>query len=83
MDLTFELVPLHAVDAHRVPGDRSASQKATCDAWADDRFGPTPPVGRAADVSQRLQDYYRERGYLRASITPVADVDHVSANVRC
>src|SRR5262249_30678574 len=41
-----------------------------------DRYGVTPPLGRVADMTRILADSLRERGYLRASIDPRAEIEH-------
>jgi outer membrane protein insertion porin family len=39
-----------------------------------DRFGPTPTVGRAEEVADALEQFYRENGYLRASVDPAPPI---------
>ena len=37
---------------------------------AVERFGASPPVGRAADIARTLEDTLRGAGFLRAAVTP-------------
>jgi outer membrane protein insertion porin family len=34
------------------------------------RFGTSPAVGRATDIARTLEEVYRDRGYLRATVQP-------------
>ena len=43
-----------------------ASIRASCAARIVDRYGVSPPLGRAADMTRILADALRERGYLNA-----------------
>jgi outer membrane protein insertion porin family len=76
--LTYELVPIHPVSRIRFAGaagapgiDTGALRRAIVD-----RYGVSPPLGRAADMSRILTDTLRESGYLRAQITPRAEIEH-------
>jgi outer membrane protein insertion porin family len=76
--LRYELVPIHPVarirftGALRAPGiDTGALRQALVD-----RYGISPPLGRVADMTRILADALRERGYLRASITPHPEIEH-------
>ena len=40
------------------------------------RFGASPAVGRAPEVARTLEQLYRDRGYLRAVVRPVATERH-------
>jgi outer membrane protein insertion porin family len=76
--LRYELVPIHPVARIRfdgplkVPGiDQGELRRALLD-----RYGVSPPLGRAADMTRILSDALRERGYLNASITPRPVLEH-------
>ena len=78
--LRYDLVPIHAVARLRfdgalaVPGvDVGAMRRAIAD-----RYGVSPPLSRVSDMTRILADVLGERGYLRASIVPRADIDHDS-----
>ena len=76
--LRYELVPIHPVARIRFAGlagapgvDTGALRRAIVD-----RYGVSPPLGRVADMSRILADALRERGYLSATITPRAELEH-------
>ena len=76
--LRYELIPIHPVARIRfegplgVPGiDLGALRRAIVD-----RYGVSPPLGRAADMTRILADALRERGYLSATITPTPVLEH-------
>jgi outer membrane protein insertion porin family len=76
--LSYELVPIHPVSRIRFAGatsapgiDTGAMRRAIVD-----RYGVSPPLGRVADMSRILTDALRERGYLRAQISPRAEIEH-------
>jgi outer membrane protein assembly factor BamA len=76
--LRYELVPIHPVARIRfdgplnVPGiDQGELRRALVD-----RYGVSPPLGSAADMTRILSDALRERGYLNASITPRPVLEH-------
>jgi outer membrane protein assembly complex protein YaeT len=79
--LRYDLAPIHHVgkvafagDLH-VPGvDTGQLREAIVE-----RFGASPPVGRAADVARLLVDELRQRGYLHAAVSPRADIERASA----
>ena len=41
-----------------------------------DRFGVSPPLGRAADMARIAADTLRQRGYLNPAITPRPVLEH-------
>jgi Outer membrane protein/protective antigen OMA87 len=41
-----------------------------------DRYGVSPPLGSAADMTRILSDALHERGYLNATITPRPVLEH-------
>src|SRR5260370_12968639 len=76
--LRYELVPIHPVARVRFDGplrapgiDQGELRRALVD-----RYGVSPPLGRAADMTRILSDALRERGYLNASITPRPVLEH-------
>ena len=76
--LRYELIPIHPVARIRFTGpvdtpgvDTGALRRAVVD-----RYGISPPLGRVADMTRIIADALRERGYLRASITPRPEVEH-------
>ena len=78
VELRYELSPIHPVARIRFAGadgrpgiDPDELRRAIVD-----RYGGSPPLGRLADMTRLLDDVLRERGYLHASITPRADIDH-------
>src|SRR5262245_13286613 len=76
--LTYELMPVHPIDrmfftgSIRAPGvDQDRLRRAITD-----RYGASPPAGRADDIARLLEGELRLRGYLRASITPHVSLEH-------
>ena len=59
-------------DSHRDAGSCSRASSGLSEGTLRDRmterFGETPPLARAADVAPVLEELYRERGYLRATV---------------
>ena len=76
--LRYELSPIHPVARIRFEGPLRApgiEQGALRRALVD-RYGVSPPVGRAADMTRIISDALRERGYLHAAITPRPVLEH-------
>ena len=76
--LRYELTPIHPVARIRFDGSLSVpgiDQGDLRRALAD-RYGVSPPLGRAADMTRILSDALRERGYLSATITPRPVLEH-------
>ena len=76
--LRYELIPIHPVARIRFTGvddapgvDTGALRRAVVD-----RYGISPPLGRVADMTRIIADALRERGYLRATITPRPEIEH-------
>ncbi len=76
--LRYELIPIHPVTRIifegplGVPGvDQGALRRAIVD-----RYGVSPPLGRAADMTRILADALRARGYLTAAIAPRPLLEH-------
>jgi outer membrane protein insertion porin family len=76
--LQYELVPIHAVGRLRFVGGAGVSgvDEAALRRAIVDRYGVSPPLGRVADMSRLVADSLKEQGYLQASITPRAELEH-------
>ncbi len=76
--ITFELSPGHPVTRIEFEGEFSVPGLSRRDLrrMITDRFGASPPVGRAADAQALIADVLRQRGYFHASVTPRADIAH-------
>jgi outer membrane protein assembly factor BamA len=73
--LSYSLVPLHLVERVEFKGTLGLSNGDVRRAMTE-RFGATPPVGRAADVARLLGQLYADHGYFGASIRPTAEEFH-------
>jgi outer membrane protein assembly complex protein YaeT len=74
--LRYDLVPVHRVSRVEVRGPLGVSD-GTVRSFIEDRFGATPPAGRAADVSSVLEhEFYPDHGYMQARVTPVPTLTH-------
>ena len=76
--LRYELVPTHPVSRLRFEGPLTSpgiDQKALRRAIVD-RYGVSPPLGRAADMTRLIVDALRERGYLTPAVTPRPVLEH-------
>ena len=76
--LTYELMPIHPIDrmfftgSIRAPGvEQDRLRRAVTD-----RYGASPPAGRADDIARLLEAELRLRGYLHAAITPHVSLEH-------
>jgi outer membrane protein insertion porin family len=75
--LRYDMSPIHPVGRIRFLGDdapgidRGALRRAIVD-----RYGVSPPVGRAADMSRLLAEALHERGYLHPSISIRQETEH-------
>ncbi len=76
--LRYELVPIHPVSRLRFEGplaspgiDHKALRRAIVD-----RYGVSPPLGRAADMTRLIVDALRARGYLTPAVTPRPVLEH-------
>ena len=65
--LRYELSPIHTVTKVEFRGQLGLDESALRGQMAE-RFGPTPPMTRAADVAGTLQQFYQDHGYLAASV---------------
>lgn len=71
VELRYNLIPVHHVERVELKGTLGLSRGLLRQTIAD-RFGATPPVGRAADVVRAFEQLYADRGYFQARIRPVA-----------
>src|SRR3954452_6426767 len=75
--LRYDLIPIHPVARIRFDGaavrgiDQGALRRAIVD-----RYGVSPPLGQAADMTRILLDALHERGYLGAQVTPRPVLEH-------
>jgi outer membrane protein insertion porin family len=67
--ITIRLAPVHVVTKVEFRGALGLSEGELRDRMAI-RFGSTPPAAKAGDVAADLQQFYAERGYLSATVTP-------------
>ncbi len=75
--LRYNLVPLHSVERVEFRGEpRLALSSGLLREAVANRFGVAPPVGRAPEVARMLEQLYRDRGYLNATVVPVATEKH-------
>lgn len=83
--LRFDLVPLHSVqrvDFAPAPGAAAPGRhglgldEGLLRRTMTNRFSASPPVGRAAEVARTLEQLYRDHGYLKAAVRPVATEEH-------
>src|SRR5262249_48884887 len=75
--LMYDLVPIHPVQ--RISFNGAAGPGIDVGALGKivrDRAGPSPPVGRAADLARIVEDELRRHGYLHPRVTPRAEVQH-------
>ena len=73
--LRYDLIPLHSVRRVNFRGTAGLPERLLRRTVAD-RFGATPPVGRADEVARTLERLYRDRGYLTPTVRAVAVVEH-------
>jgi outer membrane protein insertion porin family len=66
--LRYVLDPIHTVTKVEFRGQLGLPEGLLRSRMIE-RFGPTPPISRAADVAASLQQLYRDEGYLSASVT--------------
>lgn len=67
VDVEIDLIPLRELGRLVFRGETELPHKVLRDAVAA-RFGTALPLGRATDISQTLEQTYRDYGYLRASV---------------
>ncbi len=71
--LRYALAPIHSVTRVEFHGELGVSEGTLRD-WMSERFGLTPPVGRAVDVATSLEGLYKDRGYLQATVRPAPPI---------
>jgi outer membrane protein insertion porin family len=71
----YVLVPRHAVQALVFEGTLGLPEDDLRQVVAE-RFGTLPPSGRANEVARDLLALYKERGFVRAAVTPRIDEFH-------
>ncbi len=77
VNVRYLLDPIHAVSAVKFRGQLALPESMLRDRMTE-RFGPTPPLGRAAEVAAALEDLYRDHGYLQADVrvgAPIVEHD--------
>ena len=75
VDLRYNLVPLHHVERVNFTGALGLSEGVLRSTMTE-RFGATPPVGRAAEVARVLEQLYEDHGYFAARVQPAATELH-------
>ena len=75
MRLRYLLLPVHMVDRLEFRGTLGIPED-TLRRVVVQRFGNAPVASRAEEVARALQAVYRERGYVRATITPRIEITH-------
>jgi outer membrane protein insertion porin family len=73
--IRFDLVPIHVVEDIDFVGTLELSRGQLRDA-INDRFGRTPPIGRADEVARTLRRLYHDEGYLSANVRTEAREEH-------
>ena len=71
VELRYNLIPVHHVERVDLKGSLGLS-RGLLRQTISDRFGATPPVGRAADVVRAFEQLYADHGYFQPKIQPVA-----------
>src|SRR5262249_40129213 len=76
--LLYDLVPVHPVyriefrGATALPGVDAGRLRRD----VVERFGASPPVGRAPEVQRLIEDDLHAEGYLHPVVTPSAELEH-------
>ena len=73
--LRFNLIPLHTIQRIGFSGNVALSE-GTLRRTVTDRFGESPPVGRAEDAARLLEDFYAQNGHPWAKVTPLLEERH-------
>jgi outer membrane protein insertion porin family len=76
--LRYELTPIHPVTQIAFAGDVDAPgiDRTGLRRAVTDRYGVTPPLGRADEMARLVEQSLAERGYVRAKVTPQARIAH-------
>lgn len=75
VDLLYDLIPLHSVRRIVFRGQLGVGEGELRE-FVRDRFGTSPPVGRAADAARGLTELLAQHGFLAAQVTPQPVVEH-------
>jgi outer membrane protein insertion porin family len=76
--LTYELVPLHPVEEIEFTGGNAPGvDESRLRELLEQRFGRLPRAARAPDMARDIELALHDVGYLRARVTPRADVQHL------
>jgi outer membrane protein assembly complex protein YaeT len=73
--LLYDMIPIHAVQRIDFSGTLGLSE-GLLRRTVVNRFSAAPPVGRVLEVARTLEQLYRDHGYLRPSVRPVATERH-------
>ena len=75
--LRYRLVPLHSVQRVDFRGLPSLGlSEGLLRSHVTNRFGTSPPVGRAQEAARTIEQLYHDHGYLRATVNAVATELH-------
>ena len=76
--LRYDLTPIHPISRIRfaLPDHAHGIDDGALRRAVVDRYGSTPPLSRATDMTRILADALRERGYLHPVITPRPEIEH-------
>ncbi|MDP9322925.1 MAG: BamA/TamA family outer membrane protein [Acidobacteriota bacterium] len=75
--LRYNVVPLHNVERIDFRGQPALGlSEGMLRTVVTNRFGTSPPVGRAPDAARTIEQLYHDHGYLRATATVVATERH-------
>jgi outer membrane protein assembly complex protein YaeT len=77
VNLVYDLVPLHPVQRIAFTGTGgSGIDEGDLRRDVVQRYGASPPLGRAADLVRVVEDDLRELGYLHPTVTTRAEIQH-------
>ncbi len=76
--LRYTLDPVHPVSKIDFSGpvDAAGIDVGQLRRAVVERFGVSPPVGRVDEIARLIRDELHQRGYLHASVSPRADLEH-------
>ncbi len=73
--LRYNLIPLHTIQRIGFTG-RVELSEGMLRRTVTDRFGESPPVGRAEDAARLLEELYAQNGYPWAKVVPLLEERH-------
>jgi len=78
VDLVYDLIPVHPVYRIEFAGQLGGGGIDTSRMRRDllERYGASPPVGRAPDLVRVIEDNLRAEGYQHPRVTPTARLEH-------